>query len=292
MLKVQNILPISTIAERFKLGFLVGGKFPNGFPVVFPVTEGEILETFSVFPSYKLGWTRNHKILSNGIVVAKMPELQEAMVIRREKVFKKELFPEIREAINRNHPYSLTLFDSNKLTEGFKTLRDISRTYKHCIHVLSNNVRYPYIKKYKDFTDNVIMIMTFYPLLYCIPVFNMRRIDGMGVVVSFANLYEVIHEENNKGLFSHISLLLSNFDENITYVDGNVVNYGATAAPSHFDNIISVGCKKPALVEEPKQRVVETKLGPVEYVMSKGPSTKLNDTSYYVYTTSSTTTWR
>lgn len=79
--------------------------------------------------------------------------------------------------------------------------------------------------------DNLLGIISFFDLPYCIPLFNLKKVDGMGV--SYCQAPRKISEKSNTLIRSYrVDIILSNYADNIFVIDGSDVN---PLSPIHGD---------------------------------------------------------
>ncbi len=79
--------------------------------------------------------------------------------------------------------------------------------------------------------DNLLGVISFFNLPYCIPLFNLKKVDGMGV--SYCQVPRKISEKSNALIRSYrVDVILSNYADNIFVIDGSDVN---PLSPIHRD---------------------------------------------------------
>jgi hypothetical protein len=71
--------------------------------------------------------------------------------------------------------------------------------------------------------DCVLGIVSFFSLPYCVPIFNTKKVDGMGVSYCEAIMKESI-DQNRLIRTYRMDFVLSNFEENLFVIDGATVN--------------------------------------------------------------------
>lgn len=129
--------------------------------------------------------------------------------------FNIEKIGEIRDFVKSNTAITFAMFDARKGSNFFATIPNLCSRYKHsaffyhCGDGLSGNIR--------DTNDVFVSFVSFIDINYCIPIFDHRKVDGMGVYCGF--MY------NNKHgrcpvLIDVLCFVLSNHQENLLYADG------------------------------------------------------------------------
>lgn len=79
--------------------------------------------------------------------------------------------------------------------------------------------------------DNLLGVISFFDLPYCIPLFNLKKVDGMGV--SYCQAPRKISEKSNGLVRSYrVDVILSNYADNIFVIDGSDIN---PLSPIHRD---------------------------------------------------------
>jgi hypothetical protein len=125
-------------------------------------------------------------------------------------------------------------------------------------------------------SDNLVLLTTFVPLEYCIPIFNHRLVEGMGILLSAVsprntkNMGHLVVEEE-------MFLAVSNHSSNLHQVDGSVVRSIKLPDSSRTDHFAKVFAKEGerrkfragGLKKQPKKKPEEKK--------SKGDKTNWSD---------------
>lgn len=79
--------------------------------------------------------------------------------------------------------------------------------------------------------DDLLGVISFFNLPYCIPLFNLKKVDGMGV--SYCQAPRKVSEKTNRLERSYrVDVVLSNYADNVFVIDGSDVN---PLSPVHKD---------------------------------------------------------
>lgn len=93
----------------------------------------------------------------------------------------------------------------------------------------------------KSIIDEFIPFISFIDLPYCIPVFDYRKVDGMGIYCGF--MYRNTNEKDGKietSIINTLSFVLSNYQENLLYLDGIKVNKPTKVHPDTIKYMLQI----------------------------------------------------
>jgi hypothetical protein len=101
-----------------------------------------------------------------------------------------------------------------------ESVRQIERVFKYC-SAFSYNTWSDKQLWTKD--DKFVCVLTFLDMPYCVPLFNMRKVDGIGLSFCGATVQASIEYGYLNKTF-RTDLMYSNYEDNIFFVDGIAVN--------------------------------------------------------------------
>jgi len=121
----------------------------------------------------------------------------------------------IRDFVKDNAAITFALFDASNAIDFFASIPDLCSRYNHSTFFyhygngLSGHIR--------DADDVFVSFVSFIDINYCIPIFDHRKVDGMGVYCGL-----MYNNKKNKGsiLIDVLCSVLSNHKENLLYTDG------------------------------------------------------------------------
>jgi hypothetical protein len=71
--------------------------------------------------------------------------------------------------------------------------------------------------------DDLLSIVSFFDLTHCVPLFNMKKVDGMGI--SFSQVIRKHSELLEKQIYTfRLDIMVSNYKDNLFLIDGAVVD--------------------------------------------------------------------
>lgn len=140
--------------------------------------------------------------------------------------FKKDRLRDIRNYVSTNAAITFTFSNLDAALTFWKDIPYLCSIYKHTVffyHLAGG-------RKRKSATEEFIPFISFVNLPYCIPIFDYRKIDGMGICCGF--IYKKRYKEDGKVKYRTITVdtlyfVLSNYQANVLYIDG--VKIGTSA---------------------------------------------------------------
>ena len=97
-------------------------------------------------------------------------------------------------------------------------LKTISHAYKYSSLFSYITDEQAYLKD-----DSMLAVISFFDLKYCVPLFNLKRVDGMAV--SLQCIQQEATEKNNRLIKAlDVNLVVSNYEDNLFIIDGVAVN--------------------------------------------------------------------
>lgn len=121
----------------------------------------------------------------------------------------------IRDYVNDNDAITFVLDSLVGALDFFSYIPDIMSRYKYSTHFYHCGTGITSDMKNKD--DAFIPFVSFVNINYCIPIFDHRKVDGMGVYCGF--MYSNKNSEEF-GIIDTLSFVLSNHQANLFHVDG------------------------------------------------------------------------
>ena len=259
-LELKDIIPIT-------ISFDLNKYIPSGSPGVvlksslLAAKENQLQSIQAAFPF------PTKKGLSPGIVIdvnyKNLYLLPQKNLIRDHKIkiidtFEKDKLRDIGNYVADNAAITFT-FSNLKATSVFwESIPYLCSTYKYTTffyHLAGG-------RKRESSKEEFIPFVSFIDLPYCIPVFDYRKIDGMGVCCGF--VYKNGYEKDGEIIYTTNTIdtlyfILSNHQANILYMDGvklgdsakidmNILSY-----MSHFIETETIYKKRPNLLGKVKK---------------------------------------
>lgn len=235
-MKIPHLYSLSTLKQTFDIktlddvipvtvSFDPNKYIPSGSPgvvnknVLFNTTRPEGRSVSVLFPfSPRAGITPGTctKIHRKNIYQLPQKKLIVEHKVKTIDMFNVKKLSKIRDFVNDNAAITFTLFDPTFASEFFANVPNICSKYKHSTFFyhygegLAGNMR--------NADDVFVSFVSFIDINYCIPIFDHRKVDGMGVYCGF--MYN--NAKNGKGsvLIDALCFVLSNHRENLFYTDG------------------------------------------------------------------------
>lgn len=91
--------------------------------------------------------------------------------------------------------------------------------------------------------DNLVLMTTFVPLEYCIPIYNRRYVEGMGILLS-AVYPRTTKSINTLAVAEEILVIVSNHSSNLLQVDGTKIRDCALPDSSRMNHFVSTFSKE------------------------------------------------
>jgi hypothetical protein len=305
-LELKNVLPVT-------ISFDPNRYVPSGSPGVIlknnllAAEKNQLVRVLFPFPT-KRG-------LSPGIAIdvnyKNLHLLPQKNLIKNHKVkiidtFKKDSLCDIGNYVTTNAAITFTFSDLNAASIFWKEIPYLCSIYKYT----SFFYHFGGGRKRKNSKEKFIPFVSFIDLPYCIPVFDYRKIDGMGVCCGFINKNE--YEENGKiisltTIVDTLYFILSNHKANILYMDGIKLGDSAkidTGILSYMSSFIEIEIlykkakKQPNLLDKTEKELQENDVfcdtlkteikksnNPIYYTISN------NSTAMYTSSPTSNSTW-
>lgn len=158
------------------------------------------------------------KVHSKNIYQLPQKKLIVGHKVKEIDVFKTKRLRKIRDFVKDNAAITFALLDTTNASEFFSNIPNICSGYKY------STLFYHYgegLAGYMRNADDVfVSFVSFIDINYCIPIFDHRKVDGMGVHCGF-----MYNNKDGKGsvLIDVLCFVLSNHKENLFYTDGATV---------------------------------------------------------------------
>lgn len=155
------------------------------------------------------------KIHSKNIYELSQKNLIVGHKVKTIDTFNIKKLKKIKDFVKDNAAITFALFDASNAINFFANIPDICSRYSH------STFFYHYgdgLSGYIRNTDDVfVSFISFIDINYCIPIFDHRKVDGMGVYCG-----SMYNNKKDKGsvLIDALCFVLSNHRENLFYADG------------------------------------------------------------------------
>ena len=262
MLDSNTILGIRTYleCEEYEHGLLTQNNdcWPCGTPIVY---RAGILESqrrpVSTAPAYVL-----------------MPPSQAAGGVEYAQVHLGAISPVGLKPLCKNHKVlTVSKFDIGKFDRLLEFVRDIGgislvieyetgrRAAPDSIKQIEKVFKYSSLFYYnawtnkflKDKEDKFICILTLLDIPYCLPLFNMRKVDGIGLSFTGA----IVKASKAQGYLHRTfraDFIYSNYEDNVFFVDGIATNGMQRPDNSIYDNLNKLTSQRFEIGKEDKDR--------------------------------------
>ena len=234
-MKISHLYSFSTLKQTFDIktlndiipvtiSFDPNKYVPSGSPgvvnknVLFNTARPEGRSVPVLFPfSPKAGVTPGTciKIHSKNIYQLPQKNLIVGHKVKIIDMFNVKKLKQIKDFVNANGAITFALFDAPSASDFFANIPDICSKYKHSTFFYHCGDRSDGHMRNTD--DMFVSFVSFIDINYCIPIFDHRKVDGMGVYCGF-----MYNNKDGKGsvLIDVLCFVLSNHRENLFYTDG------------------------------------------------------------------------
>ncbi|TET61119.1 MAG: hypothetical protein E3J47_05795 [Candidatus Stahlbacteria bacterium] len=193
---------------------------PCGAPVMVAVKKQRTLACINVFPA-RASTICGYTWLPENILkfVDKTP-LCETHKVKNIDEFDYSQFSTIIKSVKEHGGVS---FISNKKAAGFSmmdSIKSIVREYKHSslFHFNTYGNRFLSGKN-----DNLLSIISFFDFIHCIPLFNLKKVDGLGI--SFTQTLRKHSQLVGKQVNTfRVDIIVSNYSDNLFTIDGATID--------------------------------------------------------------------
>jgi len=193
---------------------------PCGTPVMVAVKKQRTLACINVFParastSYGYTWLPENVLK----FIDKVP-LHETHKVKNVEEFDYSQFSTIIKSVKE---YGGISFVSNKKATAVSiidSIKSIVREYKHS-SLFQFNIYGGRFLSGKD--DDLLSVISFFDFTHCIPLFNLKKVDGMGI--SFTQVLRKHSQLIGKQVNTfRIDIVVSNHSDNLFTIDGATID--------------------------------------------------------------------
>ena len=255
--------------DEYEHGLLTQNNemWPCGTPVVYPANSlrkgVEFVQVYTIMPpnqhaghGYEVSRVDYHAVSPIGL-----KPLYGNHKILTVSNFDVDKFGRLLEFVRDVGGLSLIVEYEEGRRQLSESIRQLERLFKYCAP-FSYNVWSDKQLWSKD--DKFICALTFLDLPYCVPLFNMRKVDGIGL--SFCGA--TVEASLKHGFLSRTfraDLIYSNYEDNVFFVDGIAVNSIKRPNSSFYSEIERLTVKYPEIgkPDELKQRMFGVNYGEI-----------------------------
>lgn len=119
-----------------------------------------------------------------------------------------------------------------------KSIAELERAFKYCSLFYYNAWPNKFLM---DEKDKLVCVLTFLDLPYCIPLFNTRKVDGVGLSFTGATV-RASEDLGHLHRTFRADLIYSNYEDNVFFVDGIVVNSRREPDNSIYEELNKLSC--------------------------------------------------
>jgi len=200
-------------------------NWPCGTPIIYSTADmdknrGSVDALSLMAPSQRAGGNWLNRTPSSLIVPVNMKPLKKNHKVLTVDHFDFDKFVRLREYVQDVGGLSLVIEPSTGRNKLVDEIRKIGNTFNYK-SLFYYSPKSPQQLNGKD--DRYICVLTFLDLSYCVPIFNIRKVDGLGLSLSGTTVKASEHHGRLFRIF-RADFIYSNFLDNIFVTDGVEVN--------------------------------------------------------------------
>lgn len=212
--------------------------------------------------------------------------------------FDESKIPQIREYIRAKGALTLIIKDYNEGIQPFllEKIKHITEAFKHStiMHAVRNRDTAVEVAESIEIED-LVFHATFVDFDMCMPVFNSKYTDGIGIICEFL-CPEYSKSSGHTVSLGDVMLLVANHSENVFVVDGQTINRHNPVTKDLFEGLDYVGKIFKTVQADKKAKAIKPKsktsnVGKVEQTIKISTSANniCSDGTYYTHIYSSST---
>ena len=229
---------------------------PCGAPVMVAVKKQRTLGCIRVFPARANNGCGYMWLPENILKFIDKKPLCETHKVKNIEGFDYSQFNTIIKSVKE---YGGVSFVANKKTAALSMLdsiKSIVREYKHS-SLFQFNIYSGRFLSGKD--DDLLSIISFFDFIHCVPLFNLKKIDGMAI--SFTQTLRKHSELVEKRINTfRLDIIVSNYSDNLFMIDGAIIDHEYPIANPLYKEIKS--CVKTVLPVQKDKLKLKTKKQP------------------------------
>lgn len=161
--------------------------------------------------------------------------------------FKSEKIHDIADYVKEHASITLTFSDPAGAARFIEKIPSMHKSYKH---IIPYNFRKGVFNA-RTATFKFIPFVHFIDLPYCISIFDGRKVDGIGIRCGFLYLKNTGDPNYACMTFNNLYFILSNYKDNLLYVDGVKIRTECNIEQSTIGHMLSIIKDERALRETP-----------------------------------------
>lgn len=261
MLESQVILGVKHISGGYEHGIVTQSieRWPCGVPVVYPAGELErsrnTKATTLMSPSQVAAGRDSYNVPTTNIAAVDLKPLYKNHEVLEIAQFDISKFDRLMQFVRDVGGISLVIGNP----EGRQTITKSVARFLGNWQLSSVFYYNGWGKQPLDGEDDhYLCILTLLDLPYCVPLFNMRKVDGVGL--SFCGATRKASEYNGQlHRIFRADIVCSNYPENIFYIDGVEVNQKNPLGSDHYRQLTEMASQTLDISTSKKKKLVAHK---------------------------------
>jgi hypothetical protein len=193
---------------------------PCGSPIMASLTKSETIGCLTPFPARAntgcgIMWTPAHII-----ALTERKPLNETHKVRNIEEFDYSKFDSVIESVKTYSGISFLSKEKTSVPSILDSIKSIIGEYKYSSLFQFNIIGGMFLSG-ED--DNLLNILSFFDLSHCVPLFNLRKLDGLAI--SFSQVLrkhsELIGQQVNT---IRLDIVVSNYEDNLFIIDGATID--------------------------------------------------------------------
>lgn len=245
--------------EEYEHGLLTQneGDWLCGTPIVYPAGAIEKYAPHPIYtlitPSQRSAGTELAQVRCGGISPVKLKPLYKGHKILTVSSFDLGKFGRLLEFVKDVGGISLVIeYDEGK-REVSNSIQQLAMEFKYSSLFLFNVWDDKFLWS-ED--DKLVCVLTFLDLPYCVPLFNMHKVDGVGLSFSGATIEGSMAHGYLRRIF-RADIIYSNYEDNIFFIDGLPINNIPGPDPSIFADLNKLTSKQLKIGKPEKKKVTK-----------------------------------
>lgn len=198
-------------------------KWPCGAPLIADgkCIKSESVKVFSLFPSRSfINKMEDFSVVGESLVETTLKPLVETHRTISVDAFDCAKFERLKDYVKAMGGVTFVVKEEAARKDLVNVLKFFPKTFKYTslFHYDKYGTKYLVGED-----DDLLGVISFFNLPYCIPLFNLKKVDGMGV--SYCQAPRKASEKANRLIRSYrIDIVLSNYMDNVFVIDGSDIN--------------------------------------------------------------------
>ena len=211
-------------AEKISYGVLTQSynHMPCGTPVMVAVNKrkGDSAGCVTSFSPRANGWLGFTHVPRNIVAIMDKEPLCEKHKTKDIEEFDYRKFESIIESTKKHGGTSFVSAKKSASLSMLDSIKSIIREYKYSSLFMLNHFSGRFLS---GDDDSVLSILSFFDLIHCVPMFNLRKVDGLAI--SFSQVLRKHSELAGQQINTfRLDIVVSNYKDNLFTIDGTTVD--------------------------------------------------------------------